>query len=262
MFQGRLDVRQTLEAGEDGATLNVDAAGQLWVGGYDGEGRLDVNIDGGRFVNTGDFTGLASIHVTDGQAILASDLDTMALRDGSELRIEGSDAKVGFDGGFTSTSVMQMDDGATLTFIADEEGFSTIEEFRSGGYGETSPVHSGASLDGKLQIDLSNYAGGVGSHALINVDALDGMLDDIHVHGLSSSWNAEIVTDYDEDVLRLEISAGTGQVSQSSIGDAGDSTGENSALWSALTTGHGTYDETLPTVHDEGDEDLPDILIG
>ena len=86
------------------------------------------------------------------------------------------------------------------------------------------------------------------------------MLDDIHVHGLGNAWNAEIVTDYDEDVLWLEISEGSGQVSYSNIGSAGNGSGEHTTLWSTLTSGQGTYDEALPNLHDEGDDDLPDLL--
>ena len=260
---GRLTVDGDLTVGTDGAQVTTIGAGQFWTNGYAGSDRLQVHVDGGRFANTGDFTGKASIDVTDGQAILATDNAKMVLGAESELRISSTDPHVGFDGADNDTAILQMADDATLTFSSGATGFGTIEEFRSGKWGDQDEanVKSGVSLDGTLQVDLSNYSGGVAEHTLIKVDALDGILDDIHVFGLDSNLNATVVTDYETDELRLEITSGSGQVAYNEVGNAGDEAGEAADLWAALTAGHGTYDNTQPSLHDEGDMALPELLI-
>ena len=179
---GLLGVTDTLSTGEDGGRVTIDGAGQFWAHGYSDVEGLDIEVAGGRFANTGTITGDVDLEVSDnGQAILATDNGSMTLTDGSELRIAGSDARVGFDGDSTGTATLKMEDAATLSFVADAEGFSTLEEFRSGAWNQDgSPVQSGVALDGTLQIDLSNYTAGTATHKLISVDAMQGMFDDIH----------------------------------------------------------------------------------
>ncbi|WP_300019970.1 right-handed parallel beta-helix repeat-containing protein [uncultured Roseobacter sp.] len=258
---GRLTVDDVLETGPDGALISTQGAGQFWTDGYTDDARLTIEVNGGRFANTGDFTGQTSIHALDGQTLLATDNALFTLQAGSELRIEGSEARVGFDGTENGTAVFQMADDAVLTFDSDEDGFSTVEEFRSGRWDQAgSDVQSGASLDGTLQLDLSDYTGGAGSHTLIDVDALDGIFDQIDVFGLGSAWNAEVVTDYDSDELRLEITAGSGSISYSTIGDAGQGGDESADLWAALTQGQGVFDESPPVLNDENYNDMPDIM--
>ena len=258
---GRLTVDDRLNVGEDGGEITTRGAGQFWTDGYSDGDRLTINVEDGRFANTGTFDGSTSIEIDDGQAILATHDAKMVLNDDSELRINGSDARVGFDGTDNGTAILQMGNEAVLTFAADDEGFSALQEFRSGKWGDqdSAEVKSGVSLDGALQIDLSNYTSGTATHTLVKVDALDGVFDDIHVHGLANNMNARIVTDYATDELRLELTNGSGQVSYDSLGTAGSSSGEASDLWAALTSGQGVYDNNAPTLHDET-EDLPDIL--
>lgn len=258
---GQLTVDGDLSTGADGGEITTNGAGQFWTDGYSHANRLTVNVDDGRFANTGNFTGATSIEVNDGQAILATDGAQLVLQNDSELRINGSDARVGFDGQNNGVAVMQMDQDAVLTFAADSEGFSTLEEFRSGKWGDqdNAEVKSGVSIDGALRIDLSSYASGTATHTLVKADALDGIFDDIHIHGLGNTLNARVITDYVSDELRLELTTGSGQVSYDSVGSAGTSTGENAALWSALTAGKGTYDEGAPILHDDT-SDLPELM--
>jgi hypothetical protein len=54
-------------------------AGQLWVEDYHDDDQLDIDVDGGRFANTGFFDGLLDMHVTDGQALLGVDDAVMEL---------------------------------------------------------------------------------------------------------------------------------------------------------------------------------------
>ena len=67
--------------------------------------------------------------------------------------------------------------------------------------------------------------------------------------------DAEIIADYETDKLQLVLSTGgTGALNYSTVGEAGDSSGEASNLWAALTSGQGVYDEAPPVLHDEDDE--------
>jgi len=256
---GKLTVEGDLEVGARGGTVTTKAAGQFWLDGYADSDRLTIEVEGGRFANTGDFSGEASINVSGGQALLGVDDASMVLGDGSELRIEGSDAKVGFDGSDGGNAIVQMADDAVLTFDADADGFSGIREFRSGYFDQQgTDVQSGLSLDGQLQIDLSGYTGGAGTQSLIHVDALTGVFDDIHVHGLSD-LDARVVTDYETDEVRLELTEGAGAVSHHVIGDDGFGGDEASDLWAALTAGQGTYDDTGTGIFAE-DDPLPELL--
>jgi hypothetical protein len=145
-----------------GAEIDIDDAGQIWVENYgDGDG-LDIDMDGGRFANTGFFDGLLDMHITDGQALLGVDDAVMELGKGSVLTIEGDDAKVGFDGEAGGVSVLRMEAGSELRMIADGGGFTTIEEFRSGAHvNDTPDVLSAFDMgEGTLLIDIGAIAGG------------------------------------------------------------------------------------------------------
>ena len=51
-----------------------------------------------------------------------------------------------------------------------------LGEFRSGSWDKRgSSVKSGVSMDGRLQIDLTDYTDGTGTHTLVESDALDRM---------------------------------------------------------------------------------------
>lgn len=261
---GRLTVDGDLTTGDGGGEISTHSAGQFWTEGYDdADDRLTVLVEGGRFANTGTFTGKTSILASDGQTLLAVDDASLVLNAGSELRVDGAADRVGFDGETNGIAVLQMSDEAVLSFTADAEGFTAIEEFRSGKFDQDgSDVQSGVSLDGLLQIDVSGYTGDETEHTLIEVDALTGLMDDLHIHGLGAGQDANLVIDYTADKLLLEISAGgTGAVTFETVGDAADGSDETSALWLALTSGQGTFDDTAPILSAEEDE-LPDLLAG
>ena len=258
---GRLNIEEFMTLGETGAALNISVSGQVWSNGLYQRGaeqsELDLNIDGGRFANTGLFHGNADIDITDGQAILATDGADFILRDGSELEIVGNDADVGFDGGNGGTGVLLLDEGATLHFDAEGNRLGTIEEFRSGAYGENGPnIQSGVNLgDSTLQLDLSGWTGGASSNTLIEVDEVIGNFSDINVVGLAGNRDAELVVNYDDDTVVLNISAagsGSGQVNNATTGNA-DNAAANADLWAALTEGHGIYADDTAEVEEEED---------
>ncbi|MEM9740271.1 MAG: right-handed parallel beta-helix repeat-containing protein [Pseudomonadota bacterium] len=256
---GKLTVEGVLSVGPENGAVTIQPSGQFWIDGYQDDDRLVLDVNGGRFANSGDFGGIASIEVTDGQALLATDNGKMTLGAGSELRLTGSEARVGFDGDTQDSAVLQMAEGSALTFVADDEGFSTIEEFGSGAFGaDAADVASGMSLDGLLQIDASAQSV-EGTHTLIEVDALSGMFDDIHVYGLSDTLDAKLIFDYENDIVQLDLTAGTGEIGYDLTGIPDDNTLEQNDLWSALTEGQGTWDETPPDLHTNADE-VPDLL--
>jgi len=250
---GLLEVGDKLETSGGDGTISIDGSGQFWANGYNGTGSLEVNVSGGRFANTGLVDGDVGILVgNNAQAILATDNAALVLSGESELRITGSDAKVGFDGDSDGHALLQMSDAATLSFVADATGFSTLGEFRSGYWDQAgSPVKSGISLDGILQIDLSSYSGGVGTFSLIEVDALQGMFDEIRFDGLDDGLQANAVIDFNADTLVLEITAGNGSPTVEILGDPAAQGDEETGLWNALTVGEGSFDTTLPLLVDE-----------
>ncbi|TCP39532.1 right-handed parallel beta-helix repeat-containing protein [Rhodovulum marinum] len=216
---GKLTVEGALETGADGGLITVEGPGQFWFDGYGDADLMIFDVTGGRLANTGEVTGTTAVAISGGQAILATDGARYDLTGGSELRIEGADASVGFDGNGTGTALLRMHDGSVLTFDADAEGFATLTEFRSGRWDQQgSPVDSHVILDGTLKLDLSDLPGGADSLSLIEVDMLSGTFDAIDIHGLGGDRNATIILDHAADELRLELSAGSGQTAFLEIG--------------------------------------------
>lgn len=217
---GKLTVTDDLNTKGGPALVQTLNAGQFWTDGYDGARKLKVDVDGGRFANTGDITGKIFVEITDGQAILAMDGGNFILGGDSQLSVVGSTAKVGFDGQSGGLAVLTMEDGSLLTFAADAAGFSTIGEFRSGAFDQTgTPVTSGVALNGTLKIDLTDYAGGADSFDLIAVDTILGHLDDVEFVGLASDLNARVIVNYKTDTVSLNIFDGHGIGSVKTIGD-------------------------------------------
>ncbi|MBK0329365.1 right-handed parallel beta-helix repeat-containing protein [Rhodobacteraceae bacterium F11138] len=209
---GKLSVQGTLASTGEAGLIQTINAGQFWTNGYSDSPLLTIEVDGGRFANTGAITGQTLLHATDGQTLLATSGASYTLTDGSQLIIDGSDARVGFDGEDNGTAALEMRNGSILTFKSDADGFSTIEEFRSGAWNQAdSPVNSTVTLDGTLRIDLSDYDDGAGSYTLITVDELLGQLDTIEFVGLGNGLDAELVVDHVTDIVRLDISSGIGQ---------------------------------------------------
>ncbi len=250
---GRLNVNDHTAAGDAGADLNISGSGQMWMDGYTDRDQLEIDVDGGRFVNTGLFTGTTDLEITDGQAVLASSGADFVLNADSRIEISGDDARVGFDGTGGDTSVLLLAEGSDLVYTAQNgEGLSTIEEFRSGAH-ENSDVQSGVNL-GNARLELNLAGLGNGEHSLIEVDELIGEFGDVDVTGLSGQ-NATITIDYDADRVLLNLTSGSGSLQINTVGNADDAQA-NSDLWAALTNGHGIYAGDNPNDIPSEDDDL------
>lgn len=247
---GRLNVdhgkltAKTLSVGENGGRIDVDGAGQVWVENYSDTDRLDVNVDGGRFANSGDMAGNFDLAAKDGQVLLATD-GAMTLSNGSRVEIAGDDAKVGFDGENGDTAVLDMK-GGTLSFTADKDGLGSITEVESGHF-LASNVQSGAHLGGTLEIDVTEISGQAGVHVLMDVDELVGQFDTIKIVGQAANQDAVLLVDYENDSVVLEMRAagqGEGMLELQTLGAPQDAQ-KASELWDALTENHQVLDETL-----------------
>ena len=254
---GRLNITDHTAVGEAGGQLNISNAGQVWMDGYTDLDRLDINVDGGRFANTDIFVGNADIGITDGQAILATDNADFILRSGSELNIIGDEARVGFDGDEGGTGVLLLDQGSELRFTAQNGQLGTIEEFRSGAEGDQPNIQTGVNLgDGTLMLDLSGLGNGSFSGELIRVDEVIGEFETATITGLAGDRDTEIVIDYENDTVTLNVTSAGGGSGQNSVRTAGDETDAqaNDDLWAALTNGHGIYpDDPVEDIPEEDD---------
>ena len=241
-------------AGENGGTLNIEGAGQAWIDGSDGS-DIDVNIESGRFVNTGEMSGV-DLTASGGQTVLATGGAEYDLEDGDKLSVVG-DAAIGFDGDDGGMAILDMHDGATLAFAAENGALGTIEEFRTGSFDDRPDVQSGIDLgNSTLEINLAGLSASNGSKlTLMSADEITGLFDDAVVGGLGSR-NATIVIDYAADSVTLQLSSGNGSVSVQTVGQESDVTNGYQALWNALTDGQGVVSETATVSSNEGDEDL------
>jgi hypothetical protein len=265
---GRLNVLGDTTTGAGGAEIDVRNAGQLWIDGYSGADRLDIDVMGGRFANTGVFRGNADLTASGGQTLLGVDNAVYAVTDGSRLEVVGGSeftvihptdptrsvkaaaARVGFDGQEGGISILGLADGGTLAFRAKDNDLGTIEEFRSGALGAAPNVRSGIDLGGgRLEIDLTELASG-NEFTLIDVDELIGVFGNVNVTGLAGRA-AELVIDYETDAVRLKLAAGAAGVKTTVIGAPGSVTAGYEELMAALTGGQGTYDDADPPADDE-----------
>ncbi|RBO54640.1 hypothetical protein DSD19_04490 [Rhodovulum sp. BSW8] len=164
-----------------GGALTTDESGQIWIKGYQGAAPLAVTVKGGRFANTGTFSGPADIHVdgsTDphGKAefLCAYGAAAMTVRSGRKMEIVGGGPRVGFDGTGGEAAVLTVEAGATLRFVAGENGdLATIREFRSGVNGTAAPnVVSSVILEAGSNLEADCTGRGPGTHTFVNVDAL------------------------------------------------------------------------------------------
>jgi uncharacterized beta-barrel protein YwiB (DUF1934 family) len=263
--QGKLTVEGALSGGEN-AQIDIDDAGQLWVETYGDDDQLDIDIDGGRFANTGFFDGLLDMHVTDGQALLGVDDAVMELGQQSAITVDGSQAKVGFDGAEGGVSVLRMETGSELRMIADGNGFSTIEEFRSGANDNDTPdVLSAFDMgEGTLLIDIGAIAGGAAREdVLVDTDQVVGMFDDIEFIGLGANQDATLTVDYETDKVTVALGQagqGSGNITVATIGDMLNAA-EDAEIWDALTEGQGIYEEIDPDPTVNGEElDEEDVI--
>jgi hypothetical protein len=259
---GKLTIDGETTAGADGADIAVSGAGQLWMNGYSATDPLNIDITGGRFANTGDFSGTADISVTDGQAILATSGAEMRVGESSRLIITGDDAKVGFDGADGDIATLHME-GGRLDFVSDETGFAGITEFRSGHFGDEPDVLSGIDLgDGVLGIDITALDGAALEDTLLGADEILGSFSSIELIGLRGDQDATITFDYETDQVTFNVTAageGAGTANVEFLGDMMDAD-DGEALWAALTDGQGTYSETDPPELSEVEE-LPELVV-
>jgi hypothetical protein len=248
---GKLTVQGGMETGTGNASLEVNGAGQIWSDGGRGEGTLGIDVTGGRFANTGNFRMNTDLTASGGQTLLGVDSARYAVTNGSRLEVAGDDGKVGFDGEANGISILGIGDEGTLAFSARDGALGTIEEFRSGALGDSPDVLSGVDLgSGRLEIDLVELTATSGTFHLVDVDELIGSFGSTTITGLGGR-NAEVVIDYENDLISLKLSAGSGSVTTSSIGDEKDVDAGENALWQALTAGQGSYDDARPAEDDE-----------
>lgn len=223
---GRLNIAGQTSVADTGNLLQIANAGQVWIAGYRDSDVLTVQMEGGRFANTGAFLGKAHLTVgNDAQALLATSGASFDLKPGSRLIVNGSDALAGFDGSDGKAAVLRMHDGSTTRFVADADGFGQIDEFRSGAFGASPNVTSGVMLNGTLRIDLGAWSSNTKATnvTLIDADQILGDFDAIRINGLGDKRDALVRIDYvrDEVILVLgEAGKGTGQIRTSTTGES------------------------------------------
>ena len=164
-----------------------------------------------------------------------------------------------FDGEVGRVSVLEMD-GGRLEMVADKDGFSGIEEVRSGAMGDSPNVLSAFDMgEGTLLLDITALAGKETTETLIEVDEMVGMFDDIELVGLARNQDATLTFDYDTDTVTLSLSAaGSGSGAINLVAEGQSDSADIASLWEVLTDGQGVYEELDDTVdvNDEEDVDL------
>jgi hypothetical protein len=254
---GRLDVTGGLISESD-ADITIQGAGQLWTEGSSGAGTVDIDVDGGRFANTGEMAN-ASLSASDGQVILATGGAEFDVAAGARLELLAEDARMGFDGEDGGIAILDLHEDSTLAFAAEDGDFGTIAEFRSGAFGDAPNVQSGIDLGGStLEIDLSGLDASSGSvFTLMDSDELVGQFENATIMGLGGR-DATIVVDYATDSVRLELTNGSGQVSMQTVGEQSDVSSGETALWAALTADQGVASDTMSSMPspDEDEEDM------
>ena len=216
LTHGRLQVTEDLEGGTD-ATVEIDRAGQLWTTNTTAHTPLMLTVKGGRFVNAGTFDGPAMLTATGGQTLLATGGAEFRVDAQSHIHIDGAASRTGFDGDGEDPALVRFEPGAMLEFTAASGGVSTIGEFRSGAFGATPAVQSGVHLGGaSLTVNLTDPTA-LDPLILIDVDEIIGKFEDVTIQGLGDR-DASIVINYKSDMVSVQLSSGTGQVSISEIG--------------------------------------------
>ena len=166
---------------------------------------------------------------------------------------------MGFDGDDGGIAILDMHADATLAFSAQDGGFGSIEEFRSGAFGDAPNVQSGIDLgDATLEIDLSGLSAEASTQfTLMDADEIVGLFNDAVVGGLGSR-DATIVIDYVNDSVTLQLTAGSGAVSIETVGDQADVSAGEELLWDALTADQGVVSQTVAATLPDDDDLLID----
>jgi len=216
LTHGRLQVTGDLQVGT-GATLEIDRAGQFWVDTATGDAPLSITVEGGRFVNAGTFDSPVRLTATGGQTLLATAGAEFRVDGQSHLHVDGAASRIGFDGDGTGPALVRFGPGARLEFTAASGGVSTIREFRSGAFGDAPAIGSGIDLGGaSLTVNLTDPMA-LDPLILVDVDEIVGTFEDVTVQGLGDR-DASVVINYKSDMVSLQLSSGTGQVTMSEIG--------------------------------------------
>ena len=224
---------------------------EMWVDGYLGDDTLTLDIEAGLFVNTGEMAN-TDLTATGGTAVLATGGAEFTVSSGRTLAVFEAAAKVGFDGDDGGMAILDLHEGGTLAYSAESGDLGTIEEIRSGAFGDTPDVLSGIDLGGAtLEIDLAGLSAEAGTEfTLMSADEIAGALGETLVGGLGSR-DATIVVDYLNDSVTLQLAAGSGLVTVETIGEEADVTSGAEALWQALTADQGlAEDQALPDEED------------
>jgi len=254
LYGGKLTTTGALTTEEGGGEVFLTKAGQLWTDGHQGDG-LDIEADGGRFVNTGALSD-ASLDADDAQAILATGGAIWGVSAGETLSIDGR-SEAGFDDDDGGVALLSFEKGGTLHLDVADGKLGSIEEFRSGAFGDSPDVRSGIDLgDGSLKIDLAGLSAAEGTDLmLLDADEIIGAFDSADIAGLGSR-NAKVVIDYVNDKVSLELSSGSGKVTFQTVGEQSDVSVGEQALWDALTAGQGVFDEAPPEIPEDEEEYL------
>lgn len=206
--QGYLSVDTLLSSADAG--LQIVRSGQFWVDAYQGDETLSVTLDAGRFANTGAFEGAVDIVVSGGEFLFAADGGRFVL-DGA-LRVEGSAARLGFDGASNAAGALVLGDGARVELVADAAGISTLGEFRSGHWGVEGPrITSTLDLgDGgaTLSLDLGAYTS-AGVLSLAEADQILGGFGAVEIAGVDPA-RVTLTLDLASDTLDLGIASSQG----------------------------------------------------
>ncbi len=200
----------------------LDGPDFMWIDGYDHGDQLSLTIDGEILVNTGSMTN-TDLTVLSGEAILAVDGGQFVVGAGDSLLVSGSQAQIGFDGSGEQTAILDFDEGSSIAFNADHDGFSIIQEFDSSAFEPEVENNSGIDIgDTSVSIELTGLSATAGSQfMLMDADEITGIFDEVIVGGLGAR-NALIIVDYQNDNVSVELSTGDGSVSIETIGSEED----------------------------------------
>lgn len=210
VYGGKLKLSSGILADSEGE-LNISGAGQVWTSIAGLNGKMTVNVEGGRFVNIGQVEG-AELHASSGQIILASNGGEFYVTDGNSLVVE-SDATVGFDGDSDDLASLSFHRGSSLVFDVTDGDIGKISEFSSGAFGDSSAVNSQVILGGaELVLELSNFTPIHGEeYTLIDADEIQGVFSTVRAIGLSEH-DIYVEVDRLEGNMTLSFEEGDGSV--------------------------------------------------
>ncbi|MBL3575683.1 hypothetical protein JMK10_21600 [Rhodovulum sulfidophilum] len=212
---GRLNVSAAPTCTGGGA-ITTDESGQVWIGGYVGTAPLALTVKGGRFANTGTFSGPADIRIdgsTDphgvAEFLCAYGEASMTIRSGRSMEIMGGGPRVGFDGLDGAQARLSFEGGAELRFVAENGRLATIREFRSGVNGtQATDVVSSVDLGGAaLVLDLTGVT--AGSHVLIAADSVTGSFGSVS-GAIDPGLDATVAVSATS--VSLTVTAGSGRI--------------------------------------------------